>query len=79
MHTPGAATSGYGVLMFVQVIFLIVFAVCTKYDDSLLPKDELAVAAGNHTDEVSHHSKHVPSYPRKCGAIKMVERSSRKY
>lgn len=60
MHTPGSGTSGYGVLLCVQVVFLIVFAVCTKYDDGLLPSEDKELMS-----EIGPvHKKHVPSYPR---------------
>lgn len=39
MHTPGSAVSGFTVLLIVQLGFVIVFAVYTKYGDELLPPD----------------------------------------
>ncbi len=61
MHTPGAGISGYALLLTVQIIFLIVYAVFVRYDDSLLPKN---VDDGD-GEEDSFEKKHVPSYPRK--------------
>jgi len=58
MHTPGAGTSGYALLLAVQIIFLIVYGVFVRYDDSLLPKDKEAIG-----EEESVEIKHVPSYP----------------
>lgn len=62
MHTPGAGISGYALLLTVQIIFLIVYAVFVRYDDSLLPKYK-----DEHEDieEEFVEKKHVPSYPRK--------------
>lgn len=61
MHSPGAGLSGYASLLAVQIIFLILYAVFVRYDDSLLPKDKEKIA-----EEEIFEKKHVPSYPRKC-------------
>ncbi|XP_035897307.1 ammonium transporter Rh type A [Anopheles stephensi] len=37
MHTPGSSTSGYALLLIVQVVFIIVFGFCTDYAKELLP------------------------------------------
>lgn len=62
MHTPGAGISGFVLLLTVQIIFLIVYAVFVRYDDSLLPKYKEFVGEG---EEELFEKKHVPSYPRK--------------
>lgn len=63
MHTPGAGTSGYALLLTVQIIFLIVYAVFVRYDDRLLPKNKDFV--GDENEEELLEKKHVPSYPRR--------------
>ncbi|XP_053661343.1 ammonium transporter Rh type A [Anopheles marshallii] len=46
MHTPGSSTSGYALLLIVQVVFIIVFGFCTDYAKELLPvKNETARAS----------------------------------
>lgn len=47
MQTPGSAVSGYTVLLIVQLAFVVVFAVCTKYGDELLPQDIVAEEEGS--------------------------------
>lgn len=66
MHTPGAGLSGFALLLTVQIIFLIVYAVFVRYDDSLLPKNKEVIGEGE--DEL-FEKKHVPSYPRKFYAL----------
>lgn len=63
MHTPGAGISGYALMLLVQIIFLIVYAVYVRYEDKLLPtsKDSISV----NVEEELFEKKHVPSYPRK--------------
>lgn len=61
MHTPGAGISGYALLLVVQIIFLIVYAVFVRYDDSLLPMNKEVIG-----EEETFEKKHVPSYPREC-------------
>lgn len=60
MHTPGAGISGYALLLTVQIIFLIVYAVFVRYDDSLLPKYK---DVHEDIEEEFVEKKHVPSYP----------------
>lgn len=62
MHTTGAGISGFALLLTVQIIFLIVYAVFVRYDDSLLPKNKEVIVEG---EEELLEKKHVPSYPRK--------------
>lgn len=55
MHSPGSAVSGYSVLLVVQLAFIVVFGVYTKYGDELLPQDVpqevvLGDVAENRTD-----------------------------
>lgn len=71
MHTPGAGISGYALLLTIQIIFLIVYAVFVRYDDSLLPKSKDAF---EDVEEELVEKKHVPSYPRKWSRI-LVEYS----
>lgn len=62
MHTPGAGLSGYALLLTVQIIFLIVYAVFVRYDDRLLPKNKDFI---DDVEEEVAERKHVPSYARK--------------
>lgn len=62
MHAPGAGISGYALLLTVQIIFLIVYAVFVRYDDNLLPKNKEVIGE---IEEELFEKKHVPSYPRK--------------
>lgn len=39
MYAPGATISGYILLFIIQIVFLVLFAVLTDYDDELLPKN----------------------------------------
>lgn len=56
--------SGFIVIIVVQIIIFILFGIFTRYDDSLLPKDEQFVAE---VEELAPgETKRVPSYPRKC-------------
>lgn len=60
MHTSGVKTpskSGYVVLLLIQVVFLILFASLTGYDEGLLPK--------NGTLQFEENQVYVPKYPRK--------------
>lgn len=66
MHTPGSATAGYVVLFVIQIIFLIVFAVCTTYDSDLLPSGghDDGANAGGAPLEAAEHKMRKPSYAR---------------
>lgn len=66
MHTPGTGISGYALLLAVQIIFLIVYALFVRYDDNLLPKDKEIIGEDVIGEEETLEKKHVPSYPRKC-------------
>lgn len=62
MQTSGSQTTGFIVLFFIQIIFLIVFGFCTIYDEELLPEEPLNIIEH---DELLMEKKHVPSYSRK--------------
>lgn len=62
MHTPGSSVAGYGLLLVVQIVFVIVFGFFTDYSKELLPKN----GTGNGL-EASHgaaEEKYLPKYPR---------------
>lgn len=66
MHTPGSSVAGYGLLLVVQIVFVIVFGFFTDYSKELLPKN------GTSTMEASHgvaEEKYLPKYPRECEKI----------
>ncbi|EDS36568.1 ammonium transporter 1 [Culex quinquefasciatus] len=61
MHTPGSSVAGYGLLLVVQIVFVIVFGFFTDYSKELLPKN----GTGNGL-EASHgaaEEKYLPKYP----------------
>ncbi|CRK99182.1 CLUMA_CG012501, isoform A [Clunio marinus] len=39
MNTPGTSVSGYVLLLTIQFVFLVVFGICTGYDDDLRPRN----------------------------------------
>lgn len=62
MNTPGSSVSGYGLLLFIQLIFLAVFGIYTDYDDELKPKN-----VSNGTQTFSHEAEgsNLSKYARK--------------
>lgn len=66
MNSNGPGISGYILLLAVQILFLIVYAVFVRYDISLLPIDqsENGVITGEEGTIGTAEKKHVPSYPR---------------
>ncbi|XP_052864825.1 ammonium transporter Rh type A [Anopheles cruzii] len=58
MHTPGSSVSGYALLLIVQVVFIIVFGVCTDYAKEVLPPKNETVSAEQHPAEESSLRKY---------------------
>lgn len=72
MHPPGATVSGYILLFIIQIVFLILFAVLTDYDDELLPKNSTKVATSAYQLEREDEPENdvpekfiIPKYSRK--------------
>lgn len=66
MNSSGPGISGYILLLAVQVSFLIVYALFVRYDNKLLPNDQLdnGAIAGEEENIGTGGKKYVPSYPR---------------
>jgi hypothetical protein len=39
MHDTAPGVSGYVLLLIVQIVFIVLFGICTDYDDNLKPKE----------------------------------------
>lgn len=62
MHTAGSAVSGYTVLLIVQLAFVVVFGVYTKYGDELLPQDDGLADEGPVIDELMDGKNHTDAH-----------------
>lgn len=66
MNPTAPAISGYVLLLAVQILFLILYAVFVRYDNNLLPKYSNESLPGGEEVIGDSETKHVPSYPREC-------------
>jgi len=64
MNTSGPGICGYVLLMIVQILFLILYAVFVRYDNSILPIDmkENGDLEEEEKKVLGSKAEHVPSY-----------------
>lgn len=60
MHSLGSQVSGFIGILILQVIFIIVFGIFVRYDDGLLPRDNVVEVQSSERE-----NEQTASYPRK--------------
>uniref|UniRef100_A0A1Q3FSC6 Putative ammonium transporter rhbg n=1 Tax=Culex tarsalis TaxID=7177 RepID=A0A1Q3FSC6_CULTA len=63
MHTPGSSVAGYGLLLVVQIVFVIVFGFFTDYSKELLPKNGTSNGGSLESSHGAGEEKFLPKYP----------------